>query len=985
MPSERAPIPEAIHGRMKYWDRTWLIQGWILVVVGVSGIAGWILGVRPLIQPLISRAPIAPHTALAVLAIGIGAIALGRGLHGTALASAAVAVAFVAAALFEMATRIDTGLDSLMRQHGVAILPPGASPFPTSFSSAFSILLLCAAVGFLAARPNSAVLSFVIGIIGVTVVAINLALLLGQWVGLSPLVHFGPIVGTSPQAALAFLATGIGLTMMAWSHDWGPSTIPEWAATASGLAVFITVMLLWWAFLLSQKNQSRMMLDDASRRFGNRVIESMARVDDALHRISDTTSVGTVGSVAWHSFVNGVVLSVPGLESVSFVSTGGRNVAMVRPPVDSAVVELQLARQIRGQVGESPDNRSIRHFSLVDTAGTVAVVLPRCSTGTRCDGFIVGLVQPRLLLQPLLGDTVDGFHRSVSWRGRVLSASTNWISAYEEFTERSPIPIDDMRWELSVWPTPETRERSSSDLPWLLLTFGLVVSGLLPVTMQLTRIVLANKQTTEKARLQLALGGATDRAWSWEIPSRTSTQASILPGSEAGQEERHGRWTSLIHPDDRGQVEMLLGAHLDGRTPAFEAQYRLLGADGEWIWRVDRGRVAERGVYGAPLRMHGVSGDVSAVRRNEEERESSERRFRAAFDSDYQFRGLLDLESRVIEANPSALRLLGPDATIESLRGTLLWEGRWWISDKEREWARLACEQAKLGQAVAEELEIRNAAGETMVMDFSVKPIVGPDGAVVQLFAEGRDITQRRQAEAELREVETLTTMGRIAARVAHEINNPLAGIQSAFLLVRDAIPKDHPHYSYVGAVEREIARIADVTRQLYETYRPETSAAAGQTGVRVVIDDAVAFLKQVNKASQVNIVAHVGTLQGRVPIPESVLRQSVYNLVQNAVEASPQGGTVTVKAELEDGSFVLSVRDQGQGVPADSRQRIFEPFISTKSREVSTGGMGIGLSLVRRSVQAVGGTIDIVDPPEGGAEFVVKVPITSKRIRGVS
>ncbi|MEO8029475.1 MAG: ATP-binding protein [Gemmatimonadota bacterium] len=971
-------------GRVKAWDRTWIIQGWLMVVVGLAGTGGWVLGIRELIQPMVSLAPIAPLTALALLALGIGAIALGRGLYSAALAGAAVATTLIIAALFQLVTGIGVGIESLIRQPGAALLPPGVSAIPVSFASAFTVLLVAAAVAFLAARPNSAVLSFVIGIIGVTVAAINLAVLLGQMIGLASLVNFGPVVGSPPQVAFAFLVVGLGLTMMAWSHDWGPSTIPEWAATASGLAVFVTVMLLWWAFLLSERTMSKTQLADTSRRFSARVTESLNRVDQALHSITNASNAGAVGTLGWSRFVDGVVQSVPGLLSVSFVSPGGKSVAMIRPPPDSLVVGLQLSRQIAGHTGDAPALGNIRHFSLVDTAGTVAVVVPRCDLGN-CEGFIVGLVQPTLLLQPLLGDTVDGYHRSVAWRGRVLAASAPWLPAYAEYSLKSTMPIDDMQWDLSVWPTPETRERAGSDLPWLLLTFGLVVSGLLPVTMQLTRIVFDSRQTTEKARLQLALGGATDRAWSWEIPSRASIGPAIRSTAVDGQEERVGRWTSLIHAEDRAQVETLLNAHLDGRTAAFEAQYRLAGADGDWIWRVDRGRVAERGVYGTPLRMHGVSGDVSARRRSEEERENSELRFRAAFDSDYQFRALLDMNCELIEANPSALGLLGKDSTVGTLRGTHFADGHWWSGDAGRQWARAACEQAKLGEVVADEIEIVNSAGETLVMDFSVKPIRSPDGQVVQLFAEGRDITQRRQAEAELREVETLTTMGRIAARVAHEINNPLAGIQSAFLLVRDAIPKDHPHYSYVGAVEREIARIADVTRQLYETYRPETAPDSGHTGVRVVIDDAVAFLKQVNRASQVNIEADIGAVPARVPIPESVLRQSVYNLVQNAVEASPQGGTVTVRAGLEDGAFVLSVRDQGQGVPADSRQRIFEPFISTKSREVTTGGMGIGLSLVRRSVQAVGGTIEIVDPPEGGAEFVVRVPITSKRIRGVS
>lgn len=961
------------------WDRAWVIEGWILGLIGLAGVLGWVFGIRELVQPFVGRAPITPHTAVALLALGVGAVALGRCHDRTALVATIVMGLIVLAGVFQLATGL--GLDQLLRKPGLAELPAGMTPNPIALATAVSLLLGGAAIAFLAVRPNSAALSFVIGIIGVTMVAINLALLLGQLVGLAPTVHFGPVVGCSPQVAVALLGLGLSLTMMAWSHDWGPATIPEWAPTAAGLAAFTTVMLLWWAFILSERNQSQGLLADASRRFASRVAESMTRVDQALHRVSGVSSPTAVNSLAWSLFVDGVVQSVPGLESIGFVAPGGATVTLVRPPVDSAVVLRQLARQMAGQAGARPESGTIRHFSLADSAGTVAVVLPQCD-GLACNGFVVGLVLPDRLLQPLIGDSLDGFHRSVSWRGRELSASAAWSPAFGEWTLRTVLPLDDIRWDLKVWPTSATRERTNSDLPGLLLTFGLFVSGLLPVTLQLARTLLANAHTTERARLQLALGDATDRAWSWEIPGRTVVPAAVRATAGNGQEERVGRWTTLIHPEDRSQVESLLTAHLEGRTPAFEAQYRLQGPKGEWSWRVDRGRVAERGVYGAALRMHGVSGDVSARRRAEEDRESSELRFRAAFDSAYQFRGLLNLEFRVIEANPTALALLGLGGTIESLRGTLLWDGAWWPTDAARQWARTACEQAKLGHAVAEEIEIVNSAGETMVMDFSVKPILGPDGQVVQLFAEGRDITHRRQAEAELREVETLTTMGRIAARVAHEINNPLAGIQSAFLLVRDAIPKDHPHFAYVGAVEREIARIADVTRQLYETYRPET-ADAGHTGVRVVIGDAVAFLKQVNRASQVTIEADLESVPAKVPIPESVLRQSVYNLVQNAVEASPAGGTVTVQAGLDNGAFTLRVRDEGPGVPLEARQRIFEPFVSSKGREISTGGMGIGLSLVRRSVQAVGGTIEIIDPPKGGAEFVVKIPITPKRNRG--
>ncbi len=176
--------------------------------------------------------------------------------------------------------------------------------------------------------------------------------------------------------------------------------------------------------------------------------------------------------------------------------------------------------------------------------------------------------------------------------------------------------------------------------------------------------------------------------------------------------------------------------------------------------------------------------------------------------------------------------------------------------------------------------------------------------------------------------------------------------------------------------MEREIGRIARVTRQLYETYRPETDGG-GPAGVRTLIGDAIALLGQVNRPTQVTIRADLDRLPAEVAIPESVLRQSVYNLVQNAVEASPPGGVVTVRAHTTNGSFELRVRDQGPGIPAAIRPLLFQPFVSTKGRDLATGGMGIGLSLVHRSVKAVGGSIEILDPPEGGTEFVVRMPIT--------
>lgn len=349
-------------------------------------------------------------------------------------------------------------------------------------------------------------------------------------------------------------------------------------------------------------------------------------------------------------------------------------------------------------------------------------------------------------------------------------------------------------------------------------------------------------------------------------------------------------------------------------------------------------------------------------------------RIRAVFDTAFQVQLLLDADGTIVEANRAAGELA--DRTPEQLRGIPIRHAPWWADDPliaERVQARF--ERARLGETQRFEVELTAGRDRAITMDFSFKPLPDAASRLTRIIVEGRDLTIRKRAEESLREISALTTMGQLAARVAHEINNPLAGIQNAFLLVRGAIPADHPHHHFVGAIEREIARIAAVTRQLYETYRPDHLQAA-ESSVILAVSDAVSFLEQVNRQRHVRIVTETARAPSLVPVPDALLRQTLYNLVQNAVDVSPPGATITVHTAQEGDDCVLRVCDEGPGIPPDIRERIFEPFFSTKDRTMKTGGMGIGLALVRQSVLAVGGQILVHDRPEGGTEFEVRLPM---------
>jgi PAS domain S-box-containing protein len=586
-------------------------------------------------------------------------------------------------------------------------------------------------------------------------------------------------------------------------------------------------------------------------------------------------------------------------------------------------------------------------------------------------GVTAGLSIPSCFAFALLGAGLV----SVSWRREgPIETLPNWVPYGGGLAMLITTVV--------IWRALETAETAAafhSGLPIIVAGLGATVSVLLTMTLRLLQQANTTAQTTERARLARALESATDGLWERNERTGKSSRSSAVwrrLGYDPDEIEAPGSnvtWESLIHAEDRPEYDARLQKHLAGGAEAFELEYRVQARDGDWHWIVDRGRIIERNERGRPVRILGICADVTERKRSEQALTASEHRFRTMFDRSFQLELLLDVNCNLLEANRTSLELIG--VTLEEVRGKPFWETPWWVGDEERQHRlKCACDDALLGKTVRYQEDVVGPGDRMTKLDFSITPIIDSEGRVVQLLAEGRDLSERQRGEDTLRELDTLSTMGRLAARVAHEINNPLAGIQNSFLLIKGAIPESHPYYAYVGAIEREIARMATITRQLYETYRPDGDASE-EASVPILISDAVTMLEQVNRAAQVRIEVDTSGSPPVLQLSGALLRQAVYNLVQNAVEASPHGGIVRVRAWRAGHTFWLSVTDQGPGVPADIRSRIFEPFVTTKTG-LRTGGMGLGLSLVKRSVQALGGRIELRDPEGGGAEFRIAIPL---------
>ena len=157
-----------------------------------------------------------------------------------------------------------------------------------------------------------------------------------------------------------------------------------------------------------------------------------------------------------------------------------------------------------------------------------------------------------------------------------------------------------------------------------------------------------------------------------------------------------------------------------------------------------------------------------------------------------------------------------------------------------------------------------------------------------------REILERERAETALVEQEKLAATGRMAAQMAHEINNPLAGIKNAFRLLRDAIPAGHPHFRYVGLIDKEIDRIARIVHETLDLYRPHPHPAR-RLQVDRAVQEIASLLETPSSAAGVNLVLERPEAPVEACLPEGPLHQVLFNLIENALEASPSGGRVSI------------------------------------------------------------------------------------------
>lgn len=265
------------------------------------------------------------------------------------------------------------------------------------------------------------------------------------------------------------------------------------------------------------------------------------------------------------------------------------------------------------------------------------------------------------------------------------------------------------------------------------------------------------------------------------------------------------------------------------------------------------------------------------------------------------------------------------------------------------------------------ELRNRTKEGTLYWVDTTIVPFLTERGKPWQYMAIRYDITERKRQEARLLEQSALARVGEMAAVVAHEVRNPLAGIRGALQVIGSRMPAGTPEIGVLHDVLQRIDSLNGIVDDLLLFARPRELRAA-RLPLGPFLAQAAAWVTQDEAMREVRIA--VAPTDAVIEGDAEQLRIVFTNLLLNAAQAIDRHGRIAVSIAETEAACTIAVCDTGPGIPEELRERIFEPFFTTKHR-----GTGLGLPTARRIIDAHGGTITIACPADEGTRVEVTLP----------
>ena len=335
-----------------------------------------------------------------------------------------------------------------------------------------------------------------------------------------------------------------------------------------------------------------------------------------------------------------------------------------------------------------------------------------------------------------------------------------------------------------------------------------------------------------------------------------------------------------------------------------------------------------------------------------------------------------DLTGKITSWNPAATRILG--YTADEMIGTSILRI---IPPELHSDEPLILAKIRAGKRIDHFETVRiTKDARRLDVSLSISPLCDSTGQIVGAAKILRDITARKQLERSLVQAEKIAATGRMAATIAHEINNPLEAIVN-LLYLANARATDPEQIGFLNAAESEVARVSHIAKQTLGYYRDPSAAASAS--LSDIAAEAIRIYEPRCNAANIRIERHLEPSPGIV-VRKGEIMQVISNLITNAIYAMPSGGTLSIAVKhlspesAADHGVVLSVEDTGIGISQEQLPRIFDAFYTTRSNI----GTGIGLFVARQFIESHGGRIEVqsrTGPRSHGTKMSIYLPLASQ------
>jgi two-component system, NtrC family, sensor kinase len=267
--------------------------------------------------------------------------------------------------------------------------------------------------------------------------------------------------------------------------------------------------------------------------------------------------------------------------------------------------------------------------------------------------------------------------------------------------------------------------------------------------------------------------------------------------------------------------------------------------------------------------------------------------------------------------------------------------------------------------------------GLTLTVNVSITPLVSKSGERIGRLLLFDDVTQREHMEEQMTQTEKLTSLGLLAAGVAHEVNTPLAVISNYIQMLAKQLPANDPKQVLIEKIVKQTFRASEIVNNLLNFSRTG-AAQAVDIDVNRVVEETLSLVAHPLKTSQIQVVRQLGEGLPAVRGSANKLQQVFLNLFLNARDAMPSGGMLEIRTGAHNGSVEVEIVDTGAGIPREHIHRIFDPFFTTKA---VGRGTGLGLSVTYGIIKEHAGKIDVRSTPGKGTSFHVEFPAVRKPV----